>query len=76
MCVAFPGRVVAFDHDGAIVDTEGRQRRASTVLLPRVAIGDWVVVSAGTILERIDEAEAAELRSLVRLATSGTGVER
>jgi len=34
MCISFPGIVVAVDADGAVVETEGRRRRAST-LFPR-----------------------------------------
>jgi len=39
MCIAFPGRVVAIDPGGALVETEGRLRRASTLLVDDLAIG-------------------------------------
>jgi hydrogenase assembly chaperone HypC/HupF len=63
MCLGFPGRVVAVDAAGAVVDVEGRRRRASTLLVPDVGPGDWVFVTAGTIVDRIDPAEAAAIRS-------------
>ena len=63
MCVAFPGRVTAIDAGGATVDTEGRQRRASTLLVPDVAVGDWVFVAAGTIVDRLDPEEAVMIRA-------------
>jgi hydrogenase maturation factor len=56
------------DEAGAIVVTDGRARRASTLYLPDVAVGDWVVVAAGTIVERLDPAEAAEIECLLRTA--------
>lgn len=63
MCVAFPGRVIAVDKLGATVDTEGRERRASILLVPDVAIGDWVFVAAGTIVDRLDPEEAVMIRA-------------
>lgn len=63
MCLGFPGRVLDVDAAGAVVDVEGRRRRASTLLVPDVAVGDWVYVTAGTIVDRIDPAEAAAIRS-------------
>ena len=71
MCLAFPGQVVAIDAAGAVVDVDGERRRAATFLLPDVAIGDWVTVAAGSILGRIDAAEAAELVGLLRIAIRG-----
>lgn len=59
MCIGFPGRVVSVDETGATVEQEGRVRRASTLLFPDVAPGDWVYVAAGTVVERLDPAEAA-----------------
>jgi len=63
MCVAFPGQVTEVDSVGATVDTEGRRRRASTLLVPDVAVGDWVFVAAGTIVDRLDPEEAQMIRA-------------
>jgi hydrogenase expression/formation protein HypC len=71
MCLGFPGRVVGLDERGAVVETDGRRRRASTLLLPDVSVGDWVVVGAGTILEQIDERSATEQQALIRVALTG-----
>ena len=68
MCIAFPGRVVEVDAFGAVVETEGRRRRASTILLPDVQVGDWVAVTTGAIVQRLDPAEAAEIQALLREA--------
>ncbi|HEX2755379.1 MAG TPA: HypC/HybG/HupF family hydrogenase formation chaperone [Candidatus Limnocylindrales bacterium] len=66
MCVAFPGRVVEVDDVGAVVDTDGRLRRVSTLFLPDVAVGDWVAVMADTIVERLEEAHALEVQQILR----------
>ena len=65
MCVGFPGQVTAVDDLGATVKTLGRERRASTLLMPDVLVGDWVYVAAGTIVERLDPVEAAAIRKLL-----------
>jgi hydrogenase assembly chaperone HypC/HupF len=70
MCVTYPGRVIDVSTDTATVDLDHRTRRASTVLTPDVAIGDWVIVAAGTILEILDPAEADEIITLLDSATS------
>ena len=62
MCLTFPGRVIAVDAAGATVETEGRICRASTLLLPDLVPGDWVLVAMGTVLERLEPAHAAEIR--------------
>jgi hydrogenase expression/formation protein HypC len=65
MCIAFPGRVIEIDATGALVETDGRRRRASVFLIPDVAVGEWVAVAAGTIVDRLDEREAAEIQALL-----------
>lgn len=61
MCITAPAKVIAVDADGAIVELVGAWRRASTVVVPDVGVGDWVMVGAGTILRRLDPADAIEL---------------
>jgi hydrogenase expression/formation protein HypC len=62
MCIGFPGRVVEVDDLGATIDTEGRRRRASTLLHPDILPGDWVFVAAGTVVDRLDPEEAQRIR--------------
>jgi hydrogenase assembly chaperone HypC/HupF len=76
MCLSFPGLVIAVDDAGAVVETEGRRRRASTLLLPDTAIGDRVVVAAGTVVERLEAWEAAEIDALLRTAIDGREEDR
>ena len=73
MCIAFPGRVVAVDRTGAVIETEGRLRRASTLVVTDLAIGDWVTVAAGTVLARLDSAEAEEIRAMLLAAAKSPG---
>ena len=68
MCVGFPGVVVAVDTSGVTVETEGRRRRASMLLLPDLRVGDAVIVAAGTVIERLDPLEAAAISHTLRTA--------
>ena len=72
MCLAFPGRVTDVAPDGATVDTEGRLRRASTLLYPDVRSGDWVIVAAGTIVRTISDEEAQAIRHALLTAIDQT----
>lgn len=65
MCVAYPGQVLEVVGDMALVETDQRTRRASTMLVPETTVGDWVVVTAGTVLRILDPEEAQEIRKLL-----------
>ena len=61
MCLTMPARVLAVDDGFATVEGAGVRRRASTLLEPEVAVGDWVLVSGGAIVRRLDEEQALEM---------------
>lgn len=71
MCIAFPGLVIDVDGPDAVVDIEGRRRRASRLVVPDVSPGDWVLVGAGTVLRQIGHAEALEIARTLA-AAAGT----
>ncbi|HET7169246.1 MAG TPA: HypC/HybG/HupF family hydrogenase formation chaperone [Candidatus Limnocylindrales bacterium] len=73
MCLTYPGLVLSVGDGEAVVRTEGRQRRATTLVVPDVAVGDWVIVAAGSIVTRLDPAEAAEIRGLIEIADGHGG---
>ena len=68
MCLGFPGRVIAIDSAGATIETEGRRRRASTLLLVDLAIGEWVWVAAGTVVARVPPEDVEEIRTMLSAA--------
>ena len=83
MCVTSPARVLAVDGETALVDLDGMTRRASLVLVPEAAAGDWVLVARGSssrsstrrrstrCMQLLDGAEAAPGR---REVMNGPGV--
>jgi hydrogenase assembly chaperone HypC/HupF len=62
MCAVMPGQIVAIDASGATIESDGRRRRASTLVCPEATVGDWVIVAAGTIVQLLTPAEAGEMR--------------
>ena len=72
MCITYPARVVGLDQADAIVDHDGQPRRASLLLRSDIAIGDWVLIGAGSILRRIEASEAAELNTILQAARAST----
>jgi hydrogenase expression/formation protein HypC len=66
VCLELPGRIVELEAGVATVDTEGRRVRASTLVVPDAAVGDWVVVVAGMIVDRLSPAQAGEIRATLR----------
>jgi hydrogenase expression/formation protein HypC len=68
MCVTYPGQVLEVTDDMAVVDIDHRRRRASLLLVPEVAVGDWVIVAAGTVLEIVDPDEANQILTMLNEA--------
>lgn len=59
MCIAVPGKIISIDElDMATVDFEGTSRFASTDLVPDVQVGDYVLVHAGFVINKLDEEDA------------------
>jgi hydrogenase expression/formation protein HypC len=66
MCISIPSRVISIENDQAEIDTLGTRRKASTLLMPEVNVGDYVLVSVGSIARILDEDEAEASLALFR----------
>ena len=64
MCVALPGKVIELDKGDALVDFHGNQVRAKAGLVA-VSVGDYVLVHAGCILQKVSTKEAKDLQELM-----------
>jgi hydrogenase expression/formation protein HypC len=61
LCIAVPGKITSIDDlDMATVDFGGTSRVASIDLVPDVEVGDYVLVHAGFIINKLDEEDARE----------------
>jgi hydrogenase maturation factor len=76
MCMTYPGEVVALEGSEAVVRTDGRFLRATTLVLPDTAIGDLVLVAAGSIVQRLEPLQAEEIRRLVAIADGSQEIDR
>jgi acetyltransferase-like isoleucine patch superfamily enzyme len=74
--MTYPGEVVALEGSEAVVRTDGRFLRATTLVLPDTAIGDQVLVAAGSIVHRLEPLQAEEIRRLVAIADGSQEIDR
>lgn len=66
MCLAAPVKIVEIREDGtALVHKEGVAFAVSYALYPDLKAGDYVLVHAGFIIQKIDEREAGERLELI-----------
>ncbi len=77
MCLGIPGRVVemlpGYSGQLALVDVSGEHRKVNVGMLPdeRFAPGDWVIIHMGFVVQKTDEAGAAEALAGLELLRSG-----
>ncbi|BBZ34524.1 HypC/HybG/HupF family hydrogenase formation chaperone [Mycolicibacterium confluentis] len=77
MCLGIPGRVVrvldGYEGQLALADVAGEQRRVNIGMLAdeSFAPGDWVIIHMGFVVEKTDEAGAAEAMAGLQLMGRG-----
>jgi len=74
MCLGIPCEVLKVDEPYAVVSLGGAEIRAAMHLVPDVKKGDFVLVHAGFILEKIDEIEAGKTLELIQQIQAGDEV--
>jgi hydrogenase assembly chaperone HypC/HupF len=70
MCLMAPARVVRVDGTLCDVELGGRVDQASMLLEPELEVGDWVLVTSGTVVRRLDPDQAAEMTAAIRFLYS------
>ncbi len=68
MCLMAPGRVIAVEGDECKVETGGRVDRVSAFLSSGLRVGDWVLVTGGTVVRRLDPEQAAAMSEAASIA--------
>ena len=62
MCLAIPGKVrKIFNDNTAEIEIGGIVKNASLDLIPRVVVGDYVLLHAGFAIQVIDQEKALEI---------------
>jgi len=64
MCLAVPGRVVQLKGHNAKIDIGGQLRDANAEMV-KVRTGDYVLVSKGMVIEKLDREQAIERMKLL-----------
>jgi hydrogenase expression/formation protein HypC len=65
MCLAVPAQVKTCEANEAVVDLHGNRVRVSTLLVPEVQDGDWVLIHAGFAIQKIACDEVEEIWSVL-----------
>ncbi|CAB1128574.1 Hydrogenase accessory protein [Candidatus Hydrogenisulfobacillus filiaventi] len=78
MCLALPYRVVeVIDSESCIVEGGGRRRHVFYDEIPDLTVGDYVVVEANIVLDRVPESEAQRIiAATVEYVFGAPGAER
>ena len=66
MCLAVPMQVKKIQGEKGIVEISGVRREVGLQLQPDAKVGDWVIVHAGFVIQKLDEREALETLELFR----------
>ena len=72
MCVALPGKVVQINEKDAVIDFNGNQVTARTGLVD-IKEGDYVLVHAGCIIQKVSKQDMEELENLNDLMKDAGG---
>lgn len=65
MCVALPGKVIEIHGSDAVIDFNGNQLTAKAGLVD-IQVGDYCLVHAGCILQKVNQDEAEQLIALMK----------
>ena len=71
MCLAIPGRVIELSGETARVSIEGLEVEAGIAISEEIEVGDYVIVHAGFVLQKMSAAEAEEELEIIRTYAIG-----
>ena len=66
MCVALPGKIIEIKKRDAVVDFSGNQVTARAGLVD-VKVGDYVLVHAGCVIQKVTQQDMEEMKKLNEL---------
>jgi len=66
MCVALPGKIIELNEKNAVIDFNGNQVTARAGLVD-VKVGDYVLVHAGCIIQKVSKQDMEDLENLNEL---------
>lgn len=60
MCLAIPGKVIGINGSAVVISYGDEQREADASLIDDLKVGDYVIVRAGFVLDKVDEEQALQ----------------
>ncbi len=69
MCLAIPGKIVKIEGSTATIEYGLETRKANTSLIKNIKIGDYVIASAGFVMEQVEKEQA--LKSIKEWENAG-----
>ena len=65
MCLTIPAKIISLEKDKAIVDFVGKKQRVDIQLI-KVKVGDYVIVSNGFAIKKVELKEAQEILKIIK----------
>lgn len=72
MCISIPAKVISVKKDKAMVDFVGKKQKIDTQLV-KVKVGDYVIVSNGFVIKKVNKKEAKEILKVFKPACRQAG---
>ncbi|MBW3002380.1 HypC/HybG/HupF family hydrogenase formation chaperone [Candidatus Woesearchaeota archaeon] len=69
MCLAIPGKIIEIKGSTAVIDYGFEKREANASLIDDLKVGDFVIVNAGFVMDKVPEEQA--LKSLEAWKNAG-----
>jgi hydrogenase expression/formation protein HypC len=66
MCLAVPAKLVSCSGTTGLADLHGNRVQVSTILVPDVVPGDWVLLHAGFAIQRVNEQDVKQTWDLIK----------
>ena len=66
MCLTIPAKVISLEKGKAIVDFNGEKEEVDTQLV-KVRVGDYVMVSNGFVIKKVNKKEAEEILKILKI---------
>lgn len=72
MCLAIPGKIVEMKGEKVIVDY-GSEKREARIVDGKYKIGDYVIVSAKVVVEKVDEKQVEKWLEMIEVENVRVG---
>ncbi len=65
MCLTIPAKVISSEKNKATINFDGKKEKIDTQLV-KVKVGDYVIISNGFAIKKVDKKEAEEILKIIK----------